>query len=72
MTDRVSVYLVQFLPHLQNQDHVAIMDQYYKVTSEFERLGDQAVRISDLALQLRRVRSPFRRPRRRRSPCCGS
>ena len=52
MTDRVSVYLVQFLPHLQNQDHVAIMDQYYKVTSEFERLGDHAVNIAEYAANL--------------------
>ena len=32
MTDRVSRYLVSFLPHLQNEDHVAILDQYYNVT----------------------------------------
>ena len=49
MTDRVSKYMVSFLPHLQNEDHVAIMDQYYKVTSEFERLGDHAVNIADHA-----------------------
>ena len=52
MTDRVSRYLVSFLPHLQNEDHVAIMDQYYKVTSEFERLGDHAVNIADHAATL--------------------
>ena len=52
MTDRVSKYLVGFLPHLQMQDHVAIMDQYYKVTSEFERLGDHAVNIAELAATL--------------------
>ena len=52
MTDRVSAYLVQFLPHLQNQDHVAIMDQYFKVTSEFERLGDHAVNIANYAANL--------------------
>ncbi len=52
MTDQVSKYLVGFLPHLQMQDHVAIMDQYYKVTSEFERLGDHAVNIAELAATL--------------------
>ncbi len=52
MTDQVSKYLVGFLPHLQMQDHVAIMDQYYKVTSEFERLGDHAVNIADHAATL--------------------
>ena len=54
MTDHVSKYLVGFLPHLQNQDHVAIMDQYYKVTSEFERLGDHAVNIAEHAATLHR------------------
>ena len=52
MTDRISKYLVGFLPHLQNQDHVAIMDQYYKVTSEFERLGDHGVNIAEHAATL--------------------
>ena len=54
MTDSLSKYLVGFLPHLQNQDHVAIMDQYYKVTSEFERLGDHGVNIADHAATLHR------------------
>ncbi len=54
MTDQVSKYLVGFLPHLQMQDHVAIMDQYYKVTSEFERLGDHAVNIAEHAATLQK------------------
>ena len=54
LTDKVSKYLVGFLPHLQNEDHVAIMDQYYKVTSEFERLGDHAVNIAEHAAALHR------------------
>ena len=54
MTDQVARYMVSFLPHLQNEDHVAIMDQYYKVTSEFERLGDHAVNIADHAATLHR------------------
>ena len=52
MTDQVSKYLVGFLPHLQNQSHVSIMDQYYRVTSEFERLGDHAVNIAEHAATL--------------------
>ena len=52
MTDRVSKYMVEFLPHLQNEYHVAIMDQYYKVTSEFERLGDHGVNIAAHAATL--------------------
>ena len=54
MTDNVSKYLVRFLPHLQNEYHVSIMDQYFKVTSEFERLGDHAVNIASHAAALHR------------------
>ena len=54
MTDHVSRYMVSFLPHLQSEYHVSIMDQYYKVTSEFERLGDHAVNIADHAATLHR------------------
>ena len=54
MTDRVSKYMVGFLPHLQSEFHVSIMDQYYKVTSEFERLGDHGVNIAEHAAALHR------------------
>ena len=46
MTDKVSKYIVELLPHLSDEHHVAIMDQYYKVASEFERLGDCALDIA--------------------------
>ncbi len=59
MTDMVSRYLVRFLPHLQHRDHVAIMDQYYKVTAEFERLGDHAVNIADHAAALHKSGTVF-------------
>ncbi len=52
MTDRISRYMVELLPHLQLDYHVAILDQYYKVTAEFERLGDHAVSIADHASNL--------------------
>ncbi len=52
LTDRVSRYMVELLPHLGNEDHVAILDQYYKVTAEFERLGDHAVNIAENARTL--------------------
>ena len=48
LTDRLSRYTVELLPHLTLEYHVAILDQYYKVTAEFERLGDNASHISDL------------------------
>ncbi len=59
MTDMVSRYLVGLLPHLQNRDHVAIMDQYYKVIAEFERLGDHAVNIADQAAALHKSETVF-------------
>ena len=49
MTDCVSKYMVEFLPHLQIENHVAILNQYYKISSEFERLGDHAVNIAAYA-----------------------
>ena len=49
LTDRLSRYLVELLPHLQNENHVLILNQYYKVSTEFERLGDLAVHIADIA-----------------------
>ena len=52
MTDRVSRYMVELLPHLKQSDHVAILDQYYKVVTDFERLGDHAVNIAECAQDL--------------------
>ena len=52
MTDHLSRYTVELLPHLHNEMHVGILDQYYKVTAEFERLGDHAVNISGNAASL--------------------
>lgn len=47
LTDSISRYIVEFLPHLRDPQHVAILNQYYKVIAEFERLGDHAVNIAD-------------------------
>ena len=52
LTDRVSKYMVGLLPHLQETYQVSILDQYYKVVTDFERLGDHAVNISDCAVHL--------------------
>ena len=59
MTDQVSRYLVELLPHLQREYHVAILDQYYKVTAEFERLGDHAVNIAENAANLHKSETSF-------------
>ena len=52
MTDRLSHYTMELLPHLQNEYHVRILDQYYKVITEFEQLGDHAVSMANNAADL--------------------
>lgn len=54
MTDCVSKYLVELSGHLRSEMHTGILDEYYKVVSEFERLGDQAEHIAREALELHR------------------
>ena len=57
--DHLSGYLVALLPHLKDPLHVSILDQYYKVVSEFERLGDHAVNISENAKSLAKKKESF-------------
>ncbi len=52
LTDSLSRYLVELLPHLKSEYHIAILNQYYKVSTEFERLGDRAVNVADIAKKL--------------------
>ncbi|MBR2257538.1 MAG: Na/Pi cotransporter family protein [Blautia sp.] len=52
LTDQVSRYMVNLLPYLHENYQVSILDQYYKVVTEFERLGDHAVNIGDGATHL--------------------
>ena len=59
MTDLVSKYMVSFLPQLKLAYHVSILDQYYKVNTEFERLGDHAVNIAEHAATLKRNNTAF-------------
>ena len=49
LTDCCSRYMVELLPHLQLEQHVGILNQYFKVNAEFERLGDHAVGIAEIA-----------------------
>ena len=59
LTDCVSKYMIQLLPHLTDPYHVSILDQYYKVNSEFERLGDNADHISEIARELSEAQTHF-------------
>ncbi len=59
LTDHLSRYLVELLPHLKSDQHVSILSQYYKLSIEFERLGDQAVNIADIAAKLSENKTSF-------------
>ena len=59
LTDNVSRYLVELLPHLQSEQYTDILNQYYKQSTEFERLGDQAVKIADIAARLSENNTDF-------------
>ena len=52
MTDHASQYIVQLLPHLREETHISMLDQYYRVVSEFERIGDEAAQIKKAAEDL--------------------
>lgn len=53
LTDAVSDYMVKLSPYVREDYHVRIMDQYYKVVTEFERLGDHAMNIAEIASEMR-------------------
>ncbi len=59
LTDHLSRYMIELLPLLRNEYHVSILDEYYKVTAEFERLGDFAVNISENAASLAKDGTAF-------------
>lgn len=53
MADSVSNYLVQLSAHISAPDHLEILNHYYTVITEFERLGDHATNITEIASKLR-------------------
>ena len=59
LADRVSTYMVQLSPHLSEKSHAAILDQYYKLVTEFERLGDHAENIAEAAADLHKQGERF-------------
>lgn len=52
LTDCVSDYMVQLSPHIKEDYHVKILDEYYKLVTEFERLSDHALNIAQCARNL--------------------
>lgn len=59
LTDRISRYIVEFLPHIGGEQNAAILNQYYKVVTDFERIGDHAVNIADNAEMLHNKQRTF-------------
>lgn len=53
MTDRLCNYLLRMSRSLSEEYHINIMNEYHKVVTQIERLGDHAVNISDCATFLK-------------------
>ena len=47
MADRTSEYLMQISAHITTDQQTEIMNHYYSIISEFERLGDHAMNIAE-------------------------
>ncbi len=54
LADGVSNYLVQLSPHISEELHIRILDQYYKLVGEFEHMGDHGYNISETATRLQK------------------
>lgn len=52
MADQLSNYLVKLSQHVSGGYHSRILDQYYKLVTEFERLGDYACNILNSASEM--------------------
>ena len=52
LADGVGNYLVKLSPHIKMENQAHILDQYYKDVVEFERLGDHATNIAEIAEQM--------------------
>lgn len=59
MADRVSNYLLQISARIVSTEHVEIMNQYYSGITEFERLGDHAMNIKEIAEALNKNEAVF-------------
>lgn len=52
MTDKLSNYLIELSKGLNEDVHIRLMNEYYKVVTQAERLGDHAVNICEAAVDL--------------------
>ena len=53
LTDRAANYLAQLASHVQEPLQIAILNQYNRVCTEAERLGDHAVNLAELAATIK-------------------
>ena len=53
MADRIGNYVAAMTPHLESAEHTETANEYYKAVTEFERLSDHAMNISETAGQMR-------------------
>ena len=53
MTDKLCTYLQLLSSGFTEEKHVLILDQYYKVVTEFERLGDYAMNIAEISEEMK-------------------
>ena len=61
LADRISNYLVQISAHITAPDHVEILDHYHSLNTEFERLSDHALNITEIATSLRDHNAAFQK-----------
>jgi phosphate:Na+ symporter len=59
MADQISNYLVALSGHISQPEHTEILNHYYTVVTEFERLGDHAMSIADVSRQLKKRNREF-------------
>ena len=59
LADRTSNYLVSVSMHLSAEQHIAILNQYYKLVDGFERIGDHAMNIAEDAGALNEKKLSF-------------
>lgn len=59
MADRASNYLVQISAAITSHHHVEIMNYYYSAVTEFERMGDHAMNIAEIATELSQKDNSF-------------
>ncbi len=52
MTDKLSNYLIDLSQGLKEDMHIHILNEYYKVVTQAERLGDHAINICEEACEL--------------------